>query len=1575
MATKTNGIGYQKFRGNPETKLFYLLDNFIGGINTEFTDDSSSPADFEHIINFDMDKLGTLHKRQGFGELNALSDLFNLVDQAHIPVVKNRTESNPNPEEENDNIVYMNLLQNDNNCFRNLAGFSGKNGYRDYQKNYGFQNNTFILFLLTSNVVNGNPITSKAWYYKCTLPEFILRLIQTSDVAYQKSKDYFSVFQSEDTIYQEGKTYLSYNSSTYIHTELIEGIDYGVGETITPPVYEYRQLVEGEDYKNGDIIQRVVYNIVDNVQISAYKVDLPVIFEWDRNLLNMENIEFYDNIYFTHNDKGLVCFNRSAEINSASDLANAFSYAGFTTDGVTNTAYKPSTYEVGLYGYNMLAGSDPRYYVEDNSILVESIQGLALFDKNFQPIYQTIPIGQPFKVGVYYTGSNNNFNLSFKDMTSETTYSGSDVSVTANETYSRQGLKVYDVQFKVSPTNEVEVKVEMQGSSISPQYDYYKVGSIENDAPQITTGINVGDCGLIFMHDRAVYYKKDTIWFSQINDFTYIPSNNRITLPLVSTDEITKICYFKKSYIVFTKYQIHKITGGYSMTLDDLSREIVNESIGCHAGNTVVPIDNTLYFASPRGLFSLKSNQFVEGYENVGELDTKIKTLTSDYTLYAEDREKPAIRYNGINAHAYAFRYKDKYILFYNNYDDKGDYAAQNNLDALVFQYEIGSYTTYRFKEKPSFLFLTDNAIETIATVKVKEELTEGQTLFDYDFSANLSSDNKVIDRSGNGNNASLNGAVVLNKGNGVKLNGQNAYGTIPDVGGNLTEGFAIQVETKFDSLNGAWLIDLEQASESVNSQKTSGEFVTNTNNNCYAKIEYTISPNASTKKDTVSYKVYLIRTGDMPSNYGTYYFRLVGSEGVFFDTKSVSYNLDNGSQLVDNGTFTITRDANGNYSSNWSFGSTVEYVITSSGINKGPTTYYDGSYYNVTTNRGNQFSWLQVGFSEFRAEPTDTGCKITYTPAVRLTSGWYPGSPYMEVTIDGTTYSHSLSGWSGGRGTSSSPYIKTAGQNITYVNYTGEKTLSISIHLHGTFTRNSDGLYYTDYYANGLVYNAPLIEPYIISSTGMFYLDKTTNITLNGYGGRSYREISLKQADGDQLAFFITSEYGNFALYTPQGIGLLERHTWIVSVDRGGNCNIYRDNTVVASGVIPTQYLINTTRTVNSFGVGRNRGAYCDGEFYYLAFTAANVTQFAYYFNNSSGNIATDTSSYGRNMTLYNPDWLVSWGLSCRDASGFLSIPTISSEIPLSNGFKISFGGIINANSNITRVIDLAKAYQSETSSVKFASINVGFRNNMMAFNSTSVTGRSYRVEANNIDTTVFHNYVIDCVDNGNGYIITMYVDNESVASSFFNYGGISDLRRTSNLICKSNDSTEISTFAGILNYLKFDVYGSVSGVPVYRSAIYEFDTTPTDFGQPIYVDVLTKGVNMDYPQHLKKLKHTFIKAIGGDEFSQLFFALYVDGHLVNDPTKYAWHLDENGTVVLEYYDEENMDVNGTLSILGNIIIDKTKLDVSTYQTIKMVVPKKGKNFAIRIYGDSEEFLTLDSFGLVCKLGKVKQG
>ena len=159
--------GFQKFKGDPETKLFYLLNNFMGGINTEFSDDSSNDTDFESIINFDMDKLGTMNKRGGFGELTAISEIFNTLDSDSLPNIKNRTDRTPNPENENDNVVYMKLLRNDNNCFRALSGFSGEYAYKKYQDMYGFQNNEFILLMITSSMIDGVVASSKAWLYHC----------------------------------------------------------------------------------------------------------------------------------------------------------------------------------------------------------------------------------------------------------------------------------------------------------------------------------------------------------------------------------------------------------------------------------------------------------------------------------------------------------------------------------------------------------------------------------------------------------------------------------------------------------------------------------------------------------------------------------------------------------------------------------------------------------------------------------------------------------------------------------------------------------------------------------------------------------------------------------------------------------------------------------------------------------------------------------------------------------------------------------------------------------------------------------------------------------------------------------------------------------------------------------------------------------------------------------------------------------------------------------------------------------------------------------------------------------------
>ena len=84
------------------------------------------------LFNFTMDKRGSLFKRMGFGKLNAVSEIFNMFKE--LPDTKAIGESIDNPELTNDNIVYMKMLVNDNNCFRNLSAYSGDKAYRKYQE-------------------------------------------------------------------------------------------------------------------------------------------------------------------------------------------------------------------------------------------------------------------------------------------------------------------------------------------------------------------------------------------------------------------------------------------------------------------------------------------------------------------------------------------------------------------------------------------------------------------------------------------------------------------------------------------------------------------------------------------------------------------------------------------------------------------------------------------------------------------------------------------------------------------------------------------------------------------------------------------------------------------------------------------------------------------------------------------------------------------------------------------------------------------------------------------------------------------------------------------------------------------------------------------------------------------------------------------------------------------------------------------------------------------------------------------------------------------------------------------------
>ena len=244
----------------------------------------------------------------------------------------------------------------------------------------------------------------------------------------------------------------------------------------------------------------------------------------------------------------------------------------------------------------------------------------------------------------------------------------------------------------------------------------------------------------------------------------------------------------------------------------------------------------------------------------------------------------------------------------------------------------------------------------------------------------------------------------------------------------------------------------------------------------------------------------------------------------------------------------------------------------------------------------------------------------------------------------------------------------------------------------------------------------------------------------------------------------------------------------------------------------------------------------------------------------------------------------------------------------------------------------------------------------------------------SNDINLLEKHKWKYDIRDNGKNYELTLYCDDIIVATDSFNYGGISNVIRRSNFIGKSNKPGD-DLFKGILYNLKITINKSPNPAPIYENAMFEYDTTYDEFGKDMEIELETKGINLQYPIHNKKLKNIFVKGLGGYAYKEFFCEVYVDGHLVNDPLKYRYYIDDTtGQVIYDYSENRELSFDEKISLLGNMRLDRTKLGESSYQTKKLIIPCKGKNFAIKIYGMSSDYLSIESFGFVCKLGKVKE-
>ena len=1475
----------QAYRGDPESKLFYLVDQLVGGINTDFSDDTSPDNEFKSIINFNMDRRGSLYKRMGFGKLNALSEIFNMFD--NIPDTKVVTPEDPNPEKTNDNIVYMKLLRNDNNCFRNLSAFTGEKAYQEYQKVYGLQNNTFELLIVTSSNVTGK---STAWWYKCTLPP--LRYIVTTP-------------------------------------------------SIGMPGY-------GEE---------TIVGIDDTIELACEIYELPVKFNWDRTMCNIDTIEFFDKIYLTQNDKGLVCFDRAT---------NTFSYSGTGIEGVSNSAYKPSPMEVRKIGFNVM-GDDPLHWIDYKGISTDSIQGVYLTSNGNIPL-NTIPSGGKFQLNILYTGAYSGFDVEFKE--GETSLSAT---LTANDALTKTGIKVFDVVFTTTPTSEVEIKISKTSSSIDPYYDYYQVGPIDPETKPIQN-VNIGECRMCEMYNRAVYYKDDTIWFSEINNFSYVPNYNYVSLPIEPTDKITKIVFFKNVYIIFTKQRIYKMINSFGAS--DFQVMPVNMSIGCHAPNTVVPIENELYFASPRGVYALKSSEFREGIENLKELDTKIKKLTADVTMYLGEKSDPSIRYNGIPEKAQAVRYKDKYMIFLNASREQGEIALQD-IDVLVYQYELKAFSEIKFPVKPTFLFMVDGAIETFCTVPEKEVYDTENTLMEFDF-AEQPENGKYLDKSENGNDATISGNIIHNPGVELLLKGSGTYIKTANIGTNtdLTGGFDIRTKCALSGATGEDIYFFKQTSPSGTADAQSFSIVSDVSKGYKVELICNTVPNVSTKITKVNYTVRLHRTstGVLPAEDGNY--SLLDSYGNYL-IPDTEFSVSFGNSLykdIATGSFSCTHDSSGNYARDWTLNlfttySTTDYIWENGGA--------------VTISHKKSPSWgSDIGIRlEGTASVKDGVGTIKIRPVFIMGSltTLTLGSRTCEITIDGKTYTSTIPAVSG------SGYKEFVGGYVTHTyNYNGatEPTISISAkHNINVNWGKTSTVKYTSWDIPAFNVKLPYskLESYL--NTTLVDLTKVQSVSLNQLLANSYRQMRLYVSGNSQFTLAYDSEYTDGIQYatitSDDDKPISGEHDWsILHRVIGGELvvTVIQDTREFGSASLSLKCLVNGNRSDCKILNNVNGSV----KSYYMRNRTTGNYIFDYDFSDASASkTVTDTSGNGNNGTIYgDTEYLRENGIKFDGKSAHLILPAILSDVRFSNGFTIEFESKFDSIGGVCRLIDLAAGYNTDENANNKCSINVGLTSNSMFLQSTSANAKELYLQGDYADLTEKHKYKFEVKDTGDGYKVTLYRDGTLWDATKYNYGCITNTDRRSNFIGKSNDVNG-EYFSGILYNFKLTIAASSNPNPVYVGAIYEYETTYDDFGRPMEIGFETKGINLQYPMHIKKLKNLHIKGLGGFNYSEFFLEVYSDGHLLNDPKSYNCYVDENtGQVVYDYTENKQLTFNEMVSLLGNMRLGKTKLGESTYETRKILLPGtgKGKNFTIKMYGESDDFLSIESIGFTYKLGKVKE-
>jgi hypothetical protein len=126
-------MGRQQFyKGNPELKQYYLVNDFTGGINNTSVDERTEDNEFRELINVELTKKGLLQNRKGWGRLR----LFNaLLTSKNIYLPSDTIEEEQIPVER---YALIQIVKNEGNLLSLIEEYDSKNVSLNEFNTFGF---------------------------------------------------------------------------------------------------------------------------------------------------------------------------------------------------------------------------------------------------------------------------------------------------------------------------------------------------------------------------------------------------------------------------------------------------------------------------------------------------------------------------------------------------------------------------------------------------------------------------------------------------------------------------------------------------------------------------------------------------------------------------------------------------------------------------------------------------------------------------------------------------------------------------------------------------------------------------------------------------------------------------------------------------------------------------------------------------------------------------------------------------------------------------------------------------------------------------------------------------------------------------------------------------------------------------------------------------------------------------------------------------------------------------------------------------------------------------------------------